>query len=62
MHSSASRWESGVNLVLPVWHHVSKDEVSRQSPLLAGIFALNTAVMTGDEIADELAEVVQGAR
>jgi len=50
--------DSGQNLVLPVWHHVSKDEVMRQSPLLSGIFALNSATMTIDEIAEALAEVV----
>jgi len=52
------KMDSGQNLVLPVWHHVSKDEVMRQSPLLSGIFALNSATMTIDEIAEALAEVV----
>ncbi|MCW2093073.1 UNVERIFIED_ORG: putative transcriptional regulator [Rhodococcus erythropolis] len=51
---------TGEDLVLPVWHHVSKDEVTRNSPLLAGILALNTATMTVDEIASALAEVVRG--
>ncbi|PHV66622.1 TIR domain-containing protein [Williamsia muralis] len=50
---------TGENLVLPVWHHVSKDEVMRHSPLLAGILALNTAIMTVDEIAAALAEAVR---
>lgn len=53
------RMNSGQNLILPVWHHVSKDEVIQNSPLLAGIAALNSATMTIDEIADNLAEVVQ---
>jgi hypothetical protein len=54
------RMDQGQNLVLPIWHHVSKDEVSQHSPLLAGVFALNTAVSTVDEIADSLVEVVRG--
>ncbi len=53
------KMDSGENLILPIWHHVSKDEVQRQSPLLAGVLALNTAVSTVDEIADALVEAVQ---
>lgn len=52
------KMESGQDLVLPVWHRVSKDEVMRQSPLLAGILALNSATMTIEEMADALAEAV----
>lgn len=56
------KMNSGENLILPVWHHVSKDEVIQHSPLLAGIAALNSATMTIDEIdeiADNLAEAVR---
>ncbi|MDN3460686.1 toll/interleukin-1 receptor domain-containing protein [Rhodococcus sp. APC 3903] len=53
------KMDTGENLVLPVWHHVSKDEVTRHSPLLAGILALNTAIMTVDEVAAALAEAVR---
>jgi hypothetical protein len=53
------KMDRGQNLVLPIWHHVSKDEVMQHSPLLAGVFALNTAVSTVDEIADGLVEVVR---
>lgn len=53
------KMESGRNMVLPIWHHVSKDDVQRHSPLLAGVLALNTAVATVDEIADSLMEVVR---
>ena len=54
------RMESGENLILPIWHHVSKDEVLAQSPLLAGILALNSALMTVDEMAQAILEVVRG--
>ncbi|PRY49555.1 TIR domain-containing protein [Knoellia remsis] len=56
------KMDSGQNLVLPIWHHVSKDEVQRHSPLLAGVLALNTAVSTIDEIADGLVDVVHAER
>jgi len=52
------KMDSGRNLVLPVWHHISKDEVTRNSPLLSGILALNSTTMTVDEMAEALAEVV----
>lgn len=50
---------SGKDTILPVWHKLTKDEVLAQSPLLAGIRGLNTAVSTVDEIADQIAEVVR---
>lgn len=50
--------ESGENLILPVWHKVTKQEVLDQSPLLAGVLAMNTSLHTIDEIADALAEAV----
>ena len=40
--------------ILPIWHEISKDEVTRHSPMLADKFALNTSVMGTDEIADRL--------
>lgn len=32
--------ESGQNILLPIWHHISKDEVQQHSPVLAGLLAL----------------------
>lgn len=55
----ARKMDSGENLILPVWHHVSKDEVLAQSPLLAGVLALNSSLMTIDEMADEIASVAR---
>lgn len=51
---------SGENLILPVWHRVTKDQVQAQSPLLSGILALNSSVMGVEEMADAIAEVVNG--
>jgi hypothetical protein len=56
----SKKMDSGEDLVLPIWHHISKDEVSQQSPLLAGILALNSATMTVEEMAEALADVIRG--
>jgi hypothetical protein len=47
---------AGRSRILPIWHKISKDEVAKYSPTLADKLALNTAVMTVDEIIDELAK------
>ena len=44
----------GVARILPVWHEISKDEVTRHSPMLADKIALNTSLMSTGEIADRL--------
>jgi hypothetical protein len=53
------KMDSGENMLLPVWHRLSKDEVLAHSPLLAGILALNSSIHTVDEMADQIAEVVR---
>ena len=40
--------------ILPIWHHVSQDEVAGYSPILAGRVALTTATKSLDAIAAEL--------
>lgn len=52
---------SGAQVLLPLWHGISKDEVLRQSPSLADKVALRTADYTVDEIAEEIASVVRPA-
>lgn len=48
----------GDGSLLPVWHKVTKDEVQARLPLLAGLLALNTSVMSIEEIAESLAKVI----
>ena len=48
---------SGRQVLLPLWHGVSKDEVVSYSPSLADRVALRTADSTIEEIADEIAAV-----
>jgi hypothetical protein len=50
---------SGSQVLLPLWHGVSKDQVVRQSPSLADKVALRTADYTITEIASEITSVVR---
>jgi hypothetical protein len=58
---SAKAVESDEPMILPIWHHISKEEVLAKSPTLAGVMALNTALMTIDEIVDALVQRVRPA-
>lgn len=49
---------SGEQVVLPIWHDITKQEVIDYSPSLADKVARNTAVYTIGEIANEIAEVI----
>ncbi|GJM39401.1 MAG: DUF1883 domain-containing protein [Acidimicrobiales bacterium] len=48
----------GKQVLLPIWHEISKDEVIDRSPSLADKVALRTADYGVDEIADEVAAVI----
>jgi hypothetical protein len=51
--------EGGRQMILPLWHRVTKDEVIQYSPSLADKLALRTADYTVDEIAAEIAGVIR---
>jgi hypothetical protein len=51
----------GRQIILPLWHRVTKDDVIQYSPSLADKVALRTADSTVTEIASEIADVVQQA-
>lgn len=53
---------SGKQVILPLWHEISKDEVMRQSPSLADKVALRTSDYAIAEIAEEIATVVGRGR
>lgn len=55
-----TRTVTGEQVLLPIWHNVSKDEVMRFSPSLADKLARSTATHTINEIADEISELIQG--
>lgn len=50
---------SGEQQLLPIWHNITKKEVIDYSPSLADKVARNTAINTVEEIANEIAEVIQ---
>jgi hypothetical protein len=52
---------SGRQVILPLWHNISKDEVIAQSPSLADKVALRTSDHSVEEIAREIAAVVDEA-
>lgn len=45
-------------IILPIWHNVSRDEVVSYSPSLADKLALKSSEATTEEIASQIAEVV----
>lgn len=55
-----TRSVGGDQVLLPIWHNVSKQEVTDYSPSLADKLARSTATHTVAEIAEEIAEVIKG--
>jgi len=50
---------SGQQVILPIWHNITKQQVIDYSPSLADKLARNTAINTIEEIADEICAVVK---
>lgn len=51
----------GDQILLPIWHNISKTQVQTYSPSLADKVARSTANYTVEEIAAEIADVIQAA-
>lgn len=49
---------SGDQVLLPIWHNISRQEVMAFSPSLADKVARDTAAYTVEEIAEEIAELI----
>lgn len=49
----------GQSRILPIWHEISKDEVTQYSPTLADKVALNTSILGIEEIVTELAQLIE---
>ncbi|MGN8160394.1 DUF1883 domain-containing protein [Salinisphaera sp. SWV1] len=56
-----TRTVSGEQVLLPIWHNVTKKEVMDFSPSLADKVARSTATHTVEEIAKEIAELIRGS-
>ena len=54
-----TRTVSGEQILLPIWHDITKREVMNYSPSLADRVARSTATHTVEEIAAEIVDVVQ---
>ncbi len=50
---------NGVKVILPIWHNVTRDEVLKFSPTLADKVALNSAIYSIEEIANELEKLIK---
>jgi hypothetical protein len=57
-----TRSVSGEQVLLPIWHNISKQEVVAYSPSLADKVARSTATHTVEEIAKEIAELIASQR
>lgn len=54
-----TRTVSGEQVLLPIWHNVTKQQVVDYSPSLADKVARSTATHTINEIADEIADLIR---
>lgn len=50
---------TGEQIMLPIWHEITKQEIVNYSPSLADKVARNTSSYTIEEIAEEIAEVIR---
>lgn len=57
-----TRQTTGEQIILPIWHNITKKEVVNYSPSLADKLARNTTNHTVEEIAIEVAEVIRSAK
>lgn len=56
-----TRAVSGEQILLPIWHNITKQQVVDFSPSLADKVARSTATHTVEEIAKEIAELLRGS-
>lgn len=52
---------TGQQVMLPIWHNITKQEVIAFSPSMADKLARNTASYTIEEIANEISEVIENS-
>jgi hypothetical protein len=55
-----TRAVSGEQILLPIWHGITKQELISYSPSLADRLARSTSTHTVEEIAAEIVEVIRG--
>ncbi|MDN3708997.1 toll/interleukin-1 receptor domain-containing protein [Myroides ceti] len=57
-----TRVVGGEQVLLPIWHDITKQEVVDYSPSIADKVARNTANFTVEEIAQEIAELINNTK
>lgn len=57
-----TREMTGEQIILPIWHNISKQEVISYSPSLADKLARSTATHTVEEIANEILELINSKK
>jgi len=57
-----TRTVTGEQILLPIWHRISKQEVQDYSPSLADKVARSTATHTVEEIAREIGDLIRDSR
>ena len=45
-------------VILPIWHNITRDEILKYSPSLAGKYALNTAIHSSKDIGEALLKIL----
>ena len=60
LNGLVTRAVTGEQVLLPVWHNVTKQEIIAQNPSLADKAGRSTATHTVSEIASETVSVVRG--
>ena len=51
---------SNQQILLPIWHNITKQEVIDYSPSLADKVARSTSINTIEEIAEEISQIIKG--
>ena len=54
-----TRSVSGEQILLPIWHNITKQQVMAYSPSIADKVARSSATSTVEEIASEIAELLK---
>jgi hypothetical protein len=53
---------NGEQIILPIWHKISKNEVLKYSPIISDKLALNTSSYTIQEIAKQISDRVMSEK
>ena len=57
-----TKTNSGEQVLLPIWHNITKKEIMDYSPSLADKLARSTSTHTVEEIADEIIALINGSQ